>query len=117
MNFQDMSRAAAAQATTKQQDSRLKMTREKETFKFEAFINVEGEDRKCYVKCSVNYERLTYKVTPVITLVHDWNDEVAEEFNNLIAAGVNECKSRLAVYREEAGIGTQGDLFGEPSES
>lgn len=112
-----MARAAAAQATAKQQDSRLKMTREKETFKFEAFVNIEGEDRKCYAKCSVNYERLTYKVTPVITLVHDWNDEVAEEFNNLIAAGVDECKSRLAVYREEAGIGTQGDLFGEPSES
>ena len=112
-----MARAAAAQATAKQQDSRLKMTREKETFKFEAFVNIEGEDRKCYAKCSVNYERLTYKVTPAITLVHDWNDEVAEEFNNLIAAGVDECKSRLAVYREEAGIGTQGDLFGEPSES
>ncbi len=110
-------RAAAAQATTRQQDSRLKMTREKETFKFESFINVEGEDRKCYVKCNVNYERLTYKATPVITLVHDWNKDVAAEFNNLIAAAVEECKARLALYREEAGIGTQGDLFGEPAEA
>lgn len=89
----------------------LKMTREKETFKLESFVNVESTDVKCYAKCSVNYERLTYKVQPIITLVHDWNDDVKETFNDLTAEGVAECKRRLQQHREEAGIGTQADLF------
>lgn len=94
----------------------VKMTREKETFKLEAIVNLDQSDTKCYAKCSVNYERLTYKVQPIITLVHDWNEDVQETFNELIAEGVTECKARLEKYREESGIGTQQDLFaGEPA--
>lgn len=89
----------------------VKMTREKETFKLEAIVNLDQSDTKCYVKCSVNYERLTYKVQPIITLVHDWNEDVQDTFNELTAEGVAECKRRLSQYREEAGIGTQADLF------
>lgn len=88
-----------------------RMTREKETFKFEDHVNVESTDVKCYVKCSVNYERLTYKVQPVITLVHGWDEDVQDTFSGLVTSGVNECKRRLDQYREEAGIGTQKDLF------
>lgn len=99
-------------------DSRVKMTREKETFKFETFVNIDGEDRKLYAKCSVNYERLTYKVQPIITIIHGWDNDVAAEFDILVDNAVHECKERLASYREEAGIGTQGDLFGdEPDEA
>lgn len=94
----------------------MKMTREKETFKLEDFANSNGEDVKCYAKCAVNYERLTYKVQPIVTLVHDWNEDVQEVFNELTAEGVAECKRRLDKYREEAGIGTQQELFaGEPA--
>jgi hypothetical protein len=85
----------------------IKMTREKETFKFEDFVNINSEDVKCYV----NYERLTFKVQPVVTLVHGWDEGVQEVFSELIFAGVEECKARLQKYREEAGIGTQTDLF------
>jgi hypothetical protein len=95
----------------------VKMTREKETFKLEAIVNLDQSDTKCYAKCSVNYERLTYKVQPIITLSHDWNDDVQETFNELTAEGVAECKVRLAKYREEAGIGTQQDLFAGESAS
>lgn len=95
----------------------MKMTREKETFKLEAIVNLDSSDTKCYAKCSVNYERLTYKVQPIITLVHDWNEDVRDTFNELTAEGVAECKRRLGQYREESGIGTQADLFeqGEPA--
>lgn len=95
----------------------VKMTREKETFKLEAIVNLDQSDTKCYAKCSVNYERLTYKVQPIITLVHDWNEDVRDTFNELTAEGVAECKRRIGQYREEAGIGTQADLFdqGEPA--
>ncbi len=96
--------------------SGLRMTREKETFKYEDYANLSGSDTKCYVKCSVNYERQTYKVQPIITLVHDWNDDVRKVFLNLIANGVAECKKRLDQYREESGIGTQKDLFEETGE-
>ena len=108
-----------ATKTVKTTSNGLKMTREKETFKFEGiFNNDNGEDVKCYVKCSVNYERLTYKCQPVVSLVHGWNSDVADTFNDLISAGVDECKTRLAKYREEAGIGTQTDLFdGEAAQS
>lgn len=97
--------------------SGLKMTREKETFKLESFVNVESTDVKCYAKCSVNYERLTYKVQPIITLVHNWDKDVRDTFNDLTAEGVSECKRRLEQHREEAGIGTQGDLFEQDGES
>lgn len=94
----------------------MKMTREKETFKLEDFTNVDGEDVKCYVKCSVNYERLTYKAQPIITLVHGWDSDVQDTFNELTHEAVAECKRRLDKYREEAGIGTQQELvFGEPA--
>lgn len=91
---------------------KFRMTREKETFRMEEMVNLDGTDVKCYVKCSVNYERLIYKVQPVITLSHDWGDDVRKTFSEIIAAGVAECKDRLAKYREETGLGTQPELFG-----
>lgn len=87
------------------------MIREKETFRLEGFTSIDGEDVKCYVKASVNYERLTYKVQPIITLIHGWGKEIAQAFTDLVQQGIEECKARLEQYREEVGIGTQGDLF------
>lgn len=97
--------------------SGIRMTREKETFKLESIVNIDGTDVKCYVKCSTNFERLTYKVSSIVTLVHDWSEDVRDTFDDLIHRGVEECKKRLSQYREESGIGTQGDLFGEPAEA
>lgn len=89
------------------------MVREKEVFRFEGMVNVDGTDVRCYVKAAVNYERLTHKVTPVITYSHGWvdNADVRDLFRELTTGAVSECVRRLEVYRGEMGIGAQGDLF------
>lgn len=92
-----------------------KIIREKESFRTEAIINVDGEDVKLYAKASVNYERLTYKVQPILTLIHGFGKEVQKAIIDVLRTCRDECETRLATYREEAGIGTQGDLFGEPA--
>lgn len=88
--------------------------REKETFRMEGMVNLDGTDTTCYVKASVNYERMSYKVQPVVTLSHGWDNHVADTFNSLVQDAVEECTDRLRVYREEAGIGTQVDMFDQP---
>ena len=93
--------------------SKATMIREKETFRTEQIINIEGEDVKFYVKSSVNYERLTYKVQPVITMIHSLGDDVNKAIISSVGQAVTECRNRLAKYREEVGIGNQGDLFGQ----
>lgn len=88
-----------------------RIIREKETFKTESIVNVDGEDVRFHVKTSVNYERLTFKITPIITMIHG----DGEDFEKAVRAAVRECrneaKARLSQYREETGIGTQTDLF------
>lgn len=88
-----------------------RIIREKETFRTETIVNVDGEDIKFYTKSSVNYERLTFKVQPVITLVHGSGKDMDGAILDCVKECRDECKKRLDVYREEAGIGTQGDLF------
>lgn len=80
--------------------------REKETFRTEMLV----DDVKLYVKCSVNYERLTYKVQPVLTLVHEFGPEIQEALVEACQASRDECLSRLDKYRDEAGIGRQTSL-------
>lgn len=95
-----------------------RMIREKETFRTEQVVNIDGDDVRFFCKCSVNYERLTYKVQPIITLVHGDSKEFDKAILESVRECRSECKRRLDVYREEAGIGTQGDLFaGEPAGS
>lgn len=102
--------------------SKRPMVREKESFRYQVIVNVDQTDTRLYVKCVVNYERLTYKIQPVITLVHKWGEEQELEDSLLNAIGEckDECESRLATYRNEVGLGNQGDMFaqevvGEPS--
>lgn len=96
-----------------------RVIKEKETFRTEQIVNIEGNDVKFYVKSTVNYERLTYKVQPVITTVHGDDEQVDQAILQSVRECRNECKALLAQYREETGIGTQGDLFVSttPSES
>lgn len=97
-----------------------RMVREKEDFRWEKMVNVDQTDVRVYMKASVSYEKLTFKIKPVITYVHKWgqSEEVMEAFNEGIDFCTEECLRRLDVYRGESGIGAQGDLFeqGEPSE-
>lgn len=97
--------------------NQLKLIREKETFRYEHYVDVDGEDVKVYVKASVNYERLTYKVQPVITMIHGFGEDVQQGMLDAVSAARTECENRLAKYREEAGIGHQGDLFGDSAPS
>jgi len=97
-----------------------RIIREKETFRTETIVNLDGQDVKFYTKSSVNYERLSYKVQPIITMVHGDSQDVDNALLEAKRQCIAECKTRLAQYREETGIGTQGDLFdygalGEPS--
>ena len=96
-----------------------RVIKEKETFRTEQVVNIDGNDVKFYVKSTVNYERLTYKVQPVITLVHGDDEQVDKAIIESVRECRNECKDRLAQYREETGIGTQADLFASstPAES
>ena len=94
-----------------------RVVREKETFRTEQIVNIDGVDVKFYVKSSVNYERLSYKVQPVITMSHGDSDEVDEAMKISVRECRNQCKARLAQYREDAGIGTQTDLFASSTPS
>ena len=89
-----------------------RIIKEKETFRTEQIVNIDGQDVKFYVKSSINYERLTYKVQPIITLIHGDSEEVDQAIIHSVRESREECKTLLANYREESGLGTQGDLFG-----
>ncbi len=84
--------------------SNIKLVREKETFRSETLVDVDGSEVKLYVKSSVNYERLTFKVQPVLTLVHDFREEVQEALVEACVAAHAECMARLDKYRSEVGV-------------
>jgi hypothetical protein len=94
-----------------------RVIKEKETFRTEQIVNIDGVDVKFYVKSSVNYERMTYKVQPIITLVHGDYEESDQAIVDSVRECRNECKSRLAQYREEYGLGDQGNLFNQGESS
>ena len=85
--------------------------REKETFRYEVMLNIDGHDTRIYVKANINFEKLTFKVTPTITLRHGWGKDVKDEFLAGIAACRERCEEMLAAYRNEYNIGDQQDLF------
>lgn len=95
-----------------------KIIREGEKFKSEHMLNLDGKDIPLTVKCAVDYLRLRYKVSPVITLIHGWSKEVQEAVSASIAECVSTCNNMLDDYREANGLGRQGELFdGEPGEA
>jgi hypothetical protein len=91
------------------------MIREKETFKLQ--ITILNEEVTLYSKCSVNYERLTFKVTPILTMSHGKIEHFVDELAVLLENSRAECLLRLEKYRSENGIGLQGDLFDNEPES
>ena len=78
-----------------------RVIKEKETFRTEQIVNIDGQDVKFYVKSTVNYERLTYKVQPIITLSHGDDQAVDKAIIDSVRECRNECKSRLFQYRED----------------
>jgi len=87
--------------------------REKEAFRWEIMVNIDGHDTRVYVKATVNYETQSYKIHPVITMTHGWDEEVQEQFIAGIEDCKEECEERLSRYRGEIGSGAQGDLFAQ----
>lgn len=96
-----------------------RVIKEKETFRTEQIVNIDGQDVKFFVKSTVNYERLTYKVQPIITLIHGDDEDVDRAIIESVRDCRQECQARLAQYREETGLGTQTDMFAstQPSTS
>lgn len=90
------------------------IVRLKEAFKWEKLVNLDGEDVKFYCKCSVDYRNGTFKVEPVITLIHDFD----ENDDQVILEAVRECRAHcndlLENHRSAMGLGRQGNLFEEP---
>ena len=87
-----------------------RIIREKETFRTEQVLNVGGEDVKMYAKASVNYERLSFKVQPILTMVHGSGKETDQAMKEVAGLARAECQTRLAQYRDEAGIGSQTEF-------
>lgn len=100
-------------------DSSLsRIVREKETFRTEQIIDLDGQDVRFYVKASVNYERMSYKVQPIITMIHGEDSAILDKaILDSIQSARLECETRLESYRQSAGIGAQGDLFAKSSAS
>lgn len=84
--------------------------REKESFRWEVMLDIDGHETRVYIKGSVNYERQTFKVTPVITMVHGWDEEVQDQFLSGIEDCRTECERRLSQYRGETGAARQPEL-------
>lgn len=84
--------------------------REKETLRTKITVNIEGIDTDLFVKSNINYERLTYKVTPVITMQHGFGTDLQKALKESVEKCRVECIERLEAYREAAGLGTQQEL-------
>lgn len=92
---------------------------EKQTFRAEVLVDNGGETVKVAVKCSVNFERLTHKCTPIFSTIHegdDYDDAAMEAKNEC----VDHCLELLQKHREAHGLGRQtslefGDVENEPS--
>lgn len=91
-----------------------RVIREKETFRTESVFNIDGEDIKMCAKATVNYERLSFKVQPILTMIHGSGKETDQAMKEVARSARVECENRLSTYREEAGIGSQTELeFGQ----
>jgi hypothetical protein len=88
---------------------------EKETFRTDGYVS-DQEDLKFIIKATVNYERLTYKVTPVMTTSHEIDDDFIDALSDGVTQATEECQKRLASHRNAHGIGQQTELdFNAPA--
>jgi len=94
----------------------MQTIKEKLSLKFRETIEVDKSQVDLYVKCSVNFEKGTYKVTPVITTQHGTDAAVFNKMRDMALSAANICKRELAEYALESGQGVQGDLFDQPAE-
>lgn len=88
---------------------------EKQTFHALVLVDTERGEVKIYVKCAVNYQRMSQKCQAVFTGIHkgiDFNDAAMEAKDQAAA----HCEELLASYRNAYGIGDQPDLFSQPAE-
>lgn len=94
----------------------MQTIREKLSLKFRETIEVDKSQVDLYVKCSVNFEKGTYKVTPVITTQHGTDAAVFNKMRDMALSAATICKHELSEYALESGQGVQGDLFDQPAE-
>ena len=96
--------------------SNITIIPEKQTFRAAVLVDSGGETIKMAVKCSVNYERLTHKCTPIFTTIHEGDDydfEAMEAKNQ----AVDHCLALLQKHREAHGLGRQGAFDFSSSDS
>jgi len=51
--------------------SNITIIPEKQTFRAEVLVDSEHGEVRIVVKCSINFERLTHKCTPIFTTIHE----------------------------------------------
>lgn len=101
----------------------MQTVKEKLTFKLRETVEVGGENGSSmqvdlYVKCSVNFEKLTYKVTPVITTQHGTDADFFKTVAKVAHSAAVECKKELDLYSASIpGGGVQGELALRVSET
>lgn len=97
--------------------SNITIIPEKQTFRAEVLVDNGGETVKVAVKCSVNFERLTHKCTPIFTTIHEGDDYDFEAMETKNQA-VEHCLALLQKHREAHGLGRQLDFdFSSSSDS
>ncbi len=91
----------------------MQTIKEKLPLKFRETIEADKSQVDLYVKCSVNFEKGTYKVTPVITTQHGTERAAFAKMQEVALQAAIFCKAELDAYALETGTGVQGDLFAQ----
>lgn len=96
--------------------SNITIVPEKQTFHALVLVDTEGGEVKIYVKCAVNYQRMSHKCQAVFTGIHNGSrfNDAAMQAKDRAAA---HCEELLASHRGAYGLGEQGKLFSAPAES
>jgi hypothetical protein len=92
----------------------MQTVKEKLSFKLRETVEIDGQQMDFFTKCSVNFEKGTYKVTPVVTTQHGTDTDFFETVAAVAQSAAIECKKELDAYNQSMGIGVQGDLFAQP---
>lgn len=97
--------------------SNITIIPEKQTFRAEVLVDSEHGEVKIAVKCSINFERLTHKCTPIFTTIHEgkkFNIPAMEAKDKC----VEHCDRLLNDHRAAHGLERQLALdFGDSAQS
>ncbi len=96
---------------------KMRQVKEKENWKTVETVQMENEQVDMFVKYAINYEKMTYKVTPIITGAHGTDEDTFLIMAEAARAAAVECERLLREHLfETPGAAVQGDLFAQKIE-